>query len=110
MLHDLYIVNLADIGGKVLCFVSLRVDLPTVWHGLGCWERCGNDEFPFPVYYCLLCLFCNLFIGVFGRLPLWSNPGRAAPLGEGTTRIVHNGLRLMTLWSEVGSAHSATME
>ena len=55
----------------MLCFVSLRVDLPTVWHGLGLWEQCGSDELHFSIYYCLLCLFCNLFVGLIWHLPLW---------------------------------------
>ena len=32
---------------KVLCFVSLRVDLPTVWHDLGCWGLGGIDKLHF---------------------------------------------------------------
>ena len=40
----------------------------------------------FPVLYCLLCHFCNIFsLGTFGVSLLGPNPGRAAPLGGGTT-------------------------
>ena len=56
---------------SVLCFVSLRVDLPTVWHGLGRWERGGIEQINFSCILSCFTHFCNhLFIGNFGRLPL----------------------------------------
>ena len=74
-------------GGVLLCIVSLQVDLPTIWHGLGLWERCGNDKLHFHVYCYLLCLFVIFSLGNFG-IPVYGPIlGRASPLGRGTTVV-----------------------
>ena len=69
----------------VLYSVSLWVDLSpggTVWDA-GIWWECEWNIFPCRII--ILCKFCNIFHWVNSRLPLWLNPGRAAPLGRGTT-------------------------
>ena len=71
---------------KLLYFVSLWVDLPMVWHGLGRWKRCGVDELTFFCIICLLCSFCNyLFIGDLGVSHFGPVLVRAAPHSGGTT-------------------------
>ena len=70
----------------MLCFVSLRVDLRTVWYGLGRGECGGIEQIIFSCILSYFVHFCNPFcIGDFGRLPLGPVLGRAAPLGRGTT-------------------------
>ena len=63
--------------------MSLRVDLPKVWHGLGRWDHCGVDECTFSCILRLLCHFCNdSFVWGTWRLPplflSWGVPHRMA--------------------------------
>ena len=58
-------------GGVLLYFVSLQVDLPTVWHGLGRWEQCGIEQITFPnILLFALPIFVIFSLGVFWDLPL----------------------------------------
>ena len=74
------------IVSHMLCFVSLQVDLPTVWHGLGRWKRCGIDELTFS---CIISFALSTFVvfslWVVAVFLLGPDPGCAAPLGGGTT-------------------------
>ena len=50
----------------LLCFVSLRVDLPTVWHDLGHLGFGGNEQITFSLYIivCSVNLVISCFWGV----------------------------------------------
>ena len=71
----------------MLCFVSLQVDLPMVWNGLGSWGFGGIEQITFS-FYNIVCS-ADFIIFVFGswRLPLWPNFRRATPHSGGTHEL-----------------------
>ena len=80
-------------GGVLLCFVSLWVDLPTVWNGLGRWERCGIDELTFS--YILSFALSNFVL--FFHWELWASPSLAQSWACCTARRGHNSFILHDL-------------
>ena len=54
-------------GEALLCFVSLRGDLPTVWHGLERWGFGGNEQMTFSLYINV----CSVHFAIFNFLGVW---------------------------------------
>ena len=67
---------------KMFCFVSLWLDLPTVWHGLGRWAFGGIEQITFSLYINVCSVNFVIFwfwgVGVSHCGPFLGTPHRLA--------------------------------